>query len=106
MAFKRKPAVIIHVKQPGHEASAVSTGSFLLFKENADGQKLALMREQQLDVAEGEKLSCLNENVRQRKLPDTVLNTKVRHDRLGLYFNIFLPSVMVIVSFCSFYLAY
>ncbi|XP_037544421.1 gastrula zinc finger protein XlCGF26.1 [Nematolebias whitei] len=82
MAFKRKPAVIIHVKQPGHDATSGSTGSSLLFKEDADGQKLALMRDQQLNVAEGEKLSCLNETVRQRKLPDALFNTKVRDNRL------------------------
>lgn len=108
MAFKRKPAVIIHVKQLGHDATSVSTGSSLLFKEDADGQKLALMRDQQLN-AEDEKLSCLNETVRQRKLPDAVLNFKVRDDRLGWYFNIFLPSVIVVtvvtvLFICGFYL--
>ncbi|XP_017272170.1 zinc finger protein 2 homolog [Kryptolebias marmoratus] len=87
MAFKRKPAVIIHVKQPEHEASAVSSGgSSLLVEENADRQKLraAMTPRDRLKAAEEDKLSRLNENVRHGKLPAGVYNSKARHDRLDV----------------------
>lgn len=112
MAFKRKPAVIIHVKQPGHGASTVSTGSSLLVKEKADRQTLTsamILREKQ-PAAEEEKLSSLSENVRQKKLPDVFFCSKVRHDILGLYIDMFLSTmfmfVPVIIYGCSLYATY